>query len=77
LATLVGTEENVILEALGRALNKDAKQQGGRSFVYGDGFSADRIAEIIKAVRVQEPTKRKEAGGYQRKGYEYEENISR
>jgi UDP-N-acetylglucosamine 2-epimerase (non-hydrolysing) len=48
LATLVGTQENAILEALEKALEGSFTQRSVRNSVYGDGFSADRIVEVIK-----------------------------
>lgn len=76
LATLVGTQENAILEELEKALKIDSTQRLGRSFIYGDGFSADRIVEIIRSLWSQESVENKKEGGYQRKGYEYEKNVS-
>ena len=50
LAALVGTQENAILEALESALSSSFKQRLVRSSVYGDGFSADRIVEVIQTL---------------------------
>ncbi len=53
LAMLVGTQENAILKALESSLEKTGKQRIVRNSVYGDGFSADRIVEAIKALHVK------------------------
>ncbi len=76
LAALVGTQENAILEALDCAIKNSSKQRSVRSSVYGDGFSADRIVEVIKALHLKQQEKSEGAYGYQRKGYEYEKDIS-
>ena len=72
LATLVGTEENAILKALASVLNDNKKQHKMRSFVYGDGFSADRIVRIIKTLQMMQ----QEECDCQRKGHGYEKSIS-
>ena len=76
IAVLVGTQENAILEALENALDSSFKQQAVRNSVYGDGFSADRIVEVIKTLHLKQQEKNESACDYQRKGYEYEKNIS-
>jgi len=76
LATLVGTEENAILEALQSALQDSLRKPLARNSVYGDGFSADRIVEVIKTLHNKHQEKYKGACDYQRKGYEYGKSIS-
>ena len=90
LATLVGTQESAIIEALDSAIKNSFKQHLVRSSVYGDGFSADRIVEVIKTFQEQridlptlklrrtagEALESEEVCGYQKKGYECEKNIS-
>ncbi len=75
LAVLVGTQENAILKALASSLDDEKKQQLIRNSVYGDGFSADRIVEIVKTLRMKQYEESRECD-YQRKGYEYEKSIS-
>ena len=90
LAVLVGTQENAILKALEDALEGVSKQGLARNFVYGDGFSADRIVEVIKTLHDKRMTLHNQsyeglpgealesegACDYQKKGYEYEKSIS-
>ncbi len=76
LAALVGTQENAIIEALDCAIKNSSKQRSVRSSVYGDGFSADRIVEVIKTLHLKQQEKSEGMCGYQIKGYEYEKSIS-
>ncbi len=51
LATIVGTQEETIMQALNRILGGNVKQSPVRTSVYGDGYSADRVARVIKVMQ--------------------------
>ncbi len=50
LATIVGTQEKVIIESLTTVLAQKNKFERKERSVYGDGYAADRIARIIQAL---------------------------
>ncbi len=65
LATVVGTKENVIIDALDKLLRGEGKHEKKERSVYGDGHAAQRIVQIIQRAK-----------GYERGTCEYKQSVS-
>ena len=65
LATVVGTKENAIMDALDKLLMQEKKQEKKQRSVYGDGHAAQRIVHIIESVH-----------GYKKGTCEYKQSVN-
>ena len=64
LATIVGTQEKAIIDALQRSLNTSMEFKDGCQDVYGNGYAAQKIVNIIQTLQAEYSNEK----SYQKKG---------
>ncbi len=64
LATIVGTQEKAIMDALQRALFINTESEREHQKVYGDGYAAQKIVKVIQTLQAQYRNEK----SYQKKG---------